>query len=101
MKAEKCGDTDVKVSVSVENKGTYEINESVLLFVKALYCPITPFVKRLRKFDKVNLKPSEKKTVEFTLTKEDFIYVDLEYKNKVNRGMHKIMIDNLECEIDI
>lgn len=101
LKAEKCGDTDVKVSVSVENKGTYEINESVLLFVKALYCPITPFVKRLRKFDKVNLKPSEKKTVEFTLTKEDFIYVDLEYKNKVNRGMHKIMIDNLECEIDI
>ncbi len=101
LKAEKCGDTDVKVSVCVENKGNYEIGENVLLFVKALYCPITPFVKCLRKFDKVNLKPGDKKTVEFMLTKEDFMYVDLEYKNSLNKGTHKIMIDKLECEVEI
>lgn len=87
--------------VSVENKGDYEIDESVLLFVKMMYCPITPFVKKLRKFTKVNLKPAEKKTVEFILTDEDFTYIDHNMKTAVNRGEHKIFIDTLKCSVEI
>ena len=94
-------DGSVHVSVSVENTGTYEINESVLLFVRMMYCPITPFIKKLRKFAKVNLLPGEKKTVEFTLTDEDFTYVDFNMKTVKNTGTHKIYIDSLECEIEI
>ncbi len=92
---------EVKVKVNVENKGKYEIDESVLLFVKMMYCPITPFVKKLRNFTKVNLKPREKKTVEFILTDEDFTYIDHNMKTAVNRGEHKILIDKLECSIVI
>lgn len=91
----------VNVRVTVENKGNYEIDESVLLFVKMMYCPITPFVKKLRKFSKVNLKPNDKKTVEFTLTSEDFTYIDKNMKTAVNEGLHKIIVDELECEITI
>lgn len=91
----------VFVSVEVENNGKYEIDESVLLFVKMLYCPITPFVKKLRAFKKVNLKPDEKKTVEFVLSEEDFTYIDENMQTAVNRGKHKILIDKLECEIEI
>lgn len=94
-------DGKVNVKVSVENKGGYEIDESVLLFVKMLYCPVTPFVKKLRNFTKVNLKPGDKKTVEFTLTEEDFTYIDLDMKTAVNRGEHKILIDKLECSVVI
>lgn len=94
-------DGKVYVKVDVENKGEYEIDESVLLFVKMLYCPITPFVKKLRQFEKVNLKSGEKKTVEFTLTEEDFTYIDINLKTKVNRGEHKILIDKLECSVVI
>lgn len=101
LKVKKTGETDVKVSVSVENKGNYEISESVLLFVSALRCPITPFIKRLRKFDKVNLKPGEKKNVELNLSKEDFTYIDFDYKEAVCKGKHKIAIENLECEVEI
>ncbi len=94
-------DGKVEVTVDVENKGKYEIDESVLLFVKMMYCPITPFVKKLRNFTKVNLKPGEKKTVEFTLNEEDFTYIDHDMKTKINKGEHKILIDKLECSIVI
>lgn len=101
LKAESLGDCKVKVSVTVENEGDYEINESVLLFVSAVRCPVTPFVKQLRNFRKVNLKPSDKKTVEFMLDCEDFSYVDFDYKRVVCHGKHRIMIEKLECEVDV
>lgn len=94
-------DNKVKVSVEVENCGKYEIDESVLLFVKMIYCPITPYVKKLRAFKKVNLKPNQKKTVSFILSEEDFTYIDENMQTTVNRGEHKIIIENLECEITI
>ena len=92
---------EVKVKVWVENKGEYEIDESVLCFVKMMYCPITPFIKKLRRFKKVNLKPGDKKSVEFTLNSEDFTYIDADMKTVVNKGEHKILIDSLECSINI
>ncbi len=101
LKAEVNSDGTVSVSVSVENKGEYDINESVLLYIRAHYCPITPFIKRLRAFHKVFLKVGEKKTVCFTLGDEDFSYIDKDMKTAKNRGPHTIMIDNLECEIVI
>lgn len=90
----------VMVSLDVENKGDYEIDESVLLFVKMMHCPITPFVKKLRKFKKVNLKPGDKKRVEFTLDANDFTYIDKDMKTAVNHGAHKILVQNLECSFE-
>lgn len=98
--AEKLENGKVKVKVEVENIGNYDIYESVLLFVKALYAPITPFVKRLRNFSKVYLRTGEKKTVEFLLTEEDFTYVDLNFKTTVLNGQYKILIDKLECNLE-
>lgn len=100
LTVEKLENGDVKVKVDVENTGNYDIFESVLLFVKALYAPVTPFVKRLRNFAKVYLKAGEKKTVEFTLTQEDFTYVDLNFKTTVLNGQYKILIDKLECDLE-
>lgn len=100
LTAEKLENGKVKVRVEVENIGNYDIFESVLLFVKALYAPVTPFVKRLRNFTKVYLKAGEKKKVEFTLTEEDFTYVDLNFKTTVLNGKHKILIDKLECDLE-
>lgn len=101
LKAESLGDCKVKVNVTVENKGNYEINESVLLFVSAVRCPVTPFVKQLRNFTKVNLKPNDKKTVEFILDKDDFSYVNFDYKREVCHGKHIITVDNLKCEVEV
>ncbi len=98
LTAQVCGDA-VEVSVQVENLGQYEINESVLLFVKMLSCPITPFVKKLRKFQKVRLKPGDKKQVSFTLHAEDFTYIDKDMRTAVNHGEHRIMVEDLVCAV--
>ena len=100
LTAKSTGNGKVSVAVTVENTGNYGIYESVLLFIRALYSPVPPFVKRLRNFTKVYLNPGEKKTVEFVLTEEDFTYVDLDFKTKVLNGKYKIMVDKEECEID-
>lgn len=100
LTVEKLENGNVKVSVDVENIGEYDIFESVLLFVKALYAPVTPFVKRLRNFTKVYLKSGEKKTVDFLLTQDDFTYVDLNFKTTVLNGQYKILIDKLECDLE-
>ena len=101
LRAQKAADGTVSVCVDVENTGGYEIDESVLVYVKMLYCPTTPFVKKLRAFEKVNLKPGEKKTVEFTLTDADFTYVDENMKTVKNEGVHRILVENLSCEIEL
>jgi beta-glucosidase len=101
LTTQKLCDGNVEVTVNVENTGNYDINESVLLFVKTLTSPITPFVKKLRNFQKVYLKSGEKKTVIFTLNDDDFTYVDLNYKTVKLAGMYKIIVENLECDIRI
>lgn len=101
LSAEMLKNGNVRVSVNVENKGDYDINESVLLFLKTMYAPVTPFVKRLRNFQKVYLKKGEKKTVTFYLTDEDFTYVDLNYKTVKLGGQYKIIVEDLECDIQI
>lgn len=100
LKAEVLEGGKVAVSVDVENKGGYDINESVLVFVRTMYCPVTPFVKKLRAFDKVWLKSGDKKTVSFTLTEEDFTYIDFDMKSAVSHGAQKIMVENLETLIE-
>lgn len=92
---------NVEVSVWVENVGNFDVDESVLLFLQTLYAPITPFVKRLRNFQKVHLAKGEKKKVTFILTDADFTYVDVNYKTVKLPGAYNIMIDNLEQEITV
>ncbi len=94
-------DGTVKVGVTVRNAGDYDIDESVLLFVRAHYAPIVPFVKKLRNFEKVHLPKGAEKRVEFLLTDEDFTYVDSDLKNVKLSGEYSVMIDSLECEFTV
>lgn len=100
LSAEKISENEVRVKVTVENVGGFDVDENVLLFVSAKNCIVTPFVKRLRAFKKVHLAKGEKKTVEFTLTDKDFTYIDFDMKTATNRGAHKILIGELEFEFD-
>ena len=100
LKAEVLDGGKVAVSFGVENKGNYEINESVLMYVRTVYCPVTPFVKKLRAFDKVMLKSGDKKTVSFTLTEEDFMYIDFDLTTAVSHGKQVIMVEDMEVEIE-
>ena len=56
------------------------------------YASITPNVKRLRAFQKVDLKAGESKTLTFTLDKNDLAFVNADLKTVTEPGDFDVMI---------
>lgn len=82
----------VTASVTVKNTGDREGKETVQLYIHDVYSSSTRPVKELKGFQKINLKPGESKTVEFTLTAEDLKYYDHELNYVCEPGDFEIMI---------
>jgi beta-glucosidase len=72
-KMDSSGSTTVKVDVT--NTGKRTGKEVVQLYASDLVASITPAVKRLRKFEKIELEPGQTKTVTFNLMPEDLAFV--------------------------
>lgn len=88
-------DETADISVTVKNTGSREGKEVVQLFVSDLVASLTPDVKRLRGFEKVDLKPAQSKTISFHLSMKDLAYVDPENKKVLEAGDFKIQINDL------
>jgi beta-glucosidase len=73
------GETAI-INVTVKNTGNREGKEVVQLFVSDLIASLTPDVKRLRGFEKVDLKPGESKTVTFKLPLKDLAFINTDNK---------------------
>jgi beta-glucosidase len=81
------------VSVDVTNSGKVNGKESVLLYTSQLVSsPISPDAKRLRAFDKIDLKPGETKTVTFHISPEDLAVVMPDLKKVTEPGEFTIQI---------
>lgn len=65
------------VSVDVTNTGRRPTKESVLLFSSDLVASLTPDIRRLRAFEKVELQPGETRTISLQLPANDLSFVDL------------------------
>lgn len=61
----------ITVSVTLENKGNYDGEEVVQLYLRDVVRSITPPIRQLKGFKKVFLKKGESKTITLTLTPED------------------------------
>lgn len=92
------GDT-VKVSVDVKNTGKKAGKETVMVFSSDLVASITPDVRRLRAFDKINLTPNETRHVEFRFPVSDLAFVNQYSKWTLEAGEYKIQIGNLTRNI--
>jgi len=86
------GAGDLKISVDVKNTGTKEGKEVVELFVKDLIAFVSPDSKKLIRFKKINLKPGETKTIEFTISSKDLAYVGLDNKWVAEDGEFELQI---------
>lgn len=81
------------VSVTVQNTGKREGKETVELYTSDLYASgITPDVRRLRRFEKVSLKPGESKTLTFTITPDDLAYINRDGKKTIEAGDFEVSI---------
>ncbi len=82
------------VTVTVKNSGSLEGKEVVELFSSELVASLTPDVKRLRRFEKIDLKPGESRTVSFSLPLKELAYVNTDNKKILEAGDFKIQIAN-------
>lgn len=99
ISADKISENEtLKVSVDVTNSGQREGKEVVDLYLSDLYASITPDVKRLKGFEKINLKAGETKTVNFEITAKELAFVNAENKTVVEPGDFEIKIGGLKAE---
>jgi len=95
-------DETATIRVTVKNTGTKEGKEVVQLFVSQLVAyMISPDVKRLRGFEKIDLQPGESKTVTFKLPLKDLAFVNNENKKILEAGDFKIQIENLTSSFKV
>ena len=81
-----------KVSVDVTNTGSREGDEVPQMYIHQRIASVTRPVKELKGFQRVNLKPGEKKTVEFTLTPEALSMWNADMHRVVEPGIFEIMV---------
>lgn len=91
----------VTVQVTVENTGDREGAEVVQLYVRDLFSSTTTPVKALKGFEKITLKPGEKKTVFFELKPEDMALVDKDYRYLVEEGEFMVMVEELKTRFKV
>lgn len=76
----------ITVTVDVKNTGAVKGKEAVLLFSRDMVASITPDIRRLRAFDKIELNPGETKTVAFKLKADDLAFVNENGKWTLEQG---------------
>ncbi len=89
------GKGKITVSVDVVNTGKVAGKETVLMFISDLVAShISPDVKRLKGFDKIELNPGERKKVQFTIDADLIASVNNELKTVAEPGEFLIQIND-------
>jgi len=81
-----------KVSLDVTNIGQREGDEVPQLYVHPKVSSVTQPVQRLMGFERITLKPGEKKTVEFAVTPDDLAILDVDMHKVVEPGIYEMMV---------
>jgi beta-glucosidase len=81
---------NVRVSVDVTNTGRRTGDEVVQLYVRDDEASVTRPVIELKRFQRVTLKPGEKRTVSFELKPEDLAFWNMEMKKVIEAGTFTI-----------
>jgi beta-glucosidase len=84
------------VSVTVTNTGNRRGKEVVQLYISDLIASLTPDVKRLRGFEKVDLQPGEAKTVTFHIPLKQLAFVGTDLKKHLEAGEFNIQVGNCQ-----
>jgi beta-glucosidase len=94
------------VSVEVENSGTRAGDEVVQLYVRDPVASMSRPVKELKGFQRVSLRPGEKRRVEFTLAHDQLAFWNREMRFVVEPGEFRVMVgsnsrDVIEAKFEV
>lgn len=90
-----------RVLADVSNTGKREGAEVVQMYIRDVVSSVTRPVKELKGFQKVTLRPGEKKTVSFDVTPDLLAFYDINMKYVVEPGEFFIMVGNSSRDEDL
>jgi beta-glucosidase len=85
----------VKVNVTVTNKGQRAGKEAVIVYVRDIVATLSPAGKRVRRFAKISLEPGQSRTLTFTLRKEDLSFIGPNNKPVTEPGDFEVIVGGL------
>jgi beta-glucosidase len=96
----------VTVSVELQNVGDRTGDEVVQLYLRDLVASVTRPVKELKGFQRITLTPSQKRRVEFRLTREQLGFYDRQIRFVVEPGTFRVTVgasstDGLEATFKV
>ncbi|MEN8805251.1 MAG: beta-xylosidase [Wenyingzhuangia sp.] len=87
-------DGSTTISVDVTNTGEREGDEVIQMYVRDDYASVGRYLKMLKGFERVSLKPGETKTVSFKLGFDELNILNQDMKKVVEPGTFTISIGN-------
>jgi beta-glucosidase len=90
-----------RVLVDLTNTGKREGAEVVQMYIRDAVSSVTRPVKELKGFQKVTLRPGERKTVTFEITPDLLAFYDVNMKYVVEPGEFFIMVGNSSRDSDL
>lgn len=91
---------DLVFTIDVTNTGNCSGKEFVMLFSRDMVASLTPDNRRLRAFEKVELKPGETKTVTLPIKASDLAFVDYDGKWVLEKGQFRMQVGSSVMDID-
>lgn len=92
---------DFEVSFNLRNKGKYDGEEVVQLYIKDEYASVVQSIMQLKHFQRVYLKSGEQKRISFSITKDDLSIINKEMEKVVEPGEFTIMIGSSSDKIEL
>lgn len=89
----------ITIEVSVFNTGAYEGDEVVQLYLSDRYADMTRPVKELAGFQRVSLKPGQKKTIVFEVMANQMAFLDRDMRWKVEKGVIGVEVGSSSVDI--
>lgn len=92
---------NIEISIKVTNIGKRIGKETIQLYSKDHYASLTPDIKRLRRFKKIELSPGESKVVNFKLPVSELSFINEKNISIVEPGNFDLIISNLNKTIEV
>jgi beta-glucosidase len=92
-------DGEVVIKLNVKNTGKLAGDEVVQLYINDVIASVTRPVRELKGFERIHLKPGEKKSVTLRLPVDCLAFYNRDMERKVEPGVFKVMIGRSSANI--
>lgn len=86
---------EIFIRVEVVNPSERSVKESVLVFATDEVASVTPSVKKLKAFQKIELAPKQRRIVEFSISKEDLKFIGKDAQPIFESGAFQFHVGSL------